>query len=420
MDASPSPHDHARMTNLRGASALRPALLGLVALGLLAPVPAVAAPADPATAPTVVAAAPGDAKIKLTQVASGLSQPLFLTHAGDGSGRLFIVEKTGRIKILKNGQVLGTPFLAIPRQVSSGYEQGLLGLAFHPGFKTNRKLYVNFTDTAGDTVIREYRTCSTNPNVVCMSTARLILKIDQPHANHNGGMLAFGPDGFLYIGMGDGGSAGDPSGNGQKLSTLLGKMLRIDINGTSGTKPYRIPSSNPFAGDIPGFDAIWQYGLRNPWRFSFDRSTGDLWIADVGQGLWEEVDRAVRTTSGAGRGFNWGWKTMEGTHCYSPSSGCSTSGKQLPLLEYDHSSGRCAVTGGYVYRGSNIPLLVGGYVFGDYCSGEIWVVAANASRPAPKTRLLDTSLLISGFGQGPAGELYVLDLGGRAYMIRQA
>ena len=274
------------MTNRRGPVLPRFALLGLLTFGLVAPVSTAAAPVHPATGPANVVAAPGDADIKLTQVASGLSKPVFLTHAGDNSGRLFIVEKTGRIRILKNGAVSSTPFLAIPSQVSAGYEQGLLGLAFHPSFTVNRKLYVNFTDTAGDTIVREYRTCSSNPNAVCTSTARLILKIDQPHTNHNGGMLAFGPDGYLYIFMGDGGGTGDPLGNGQKLTTLLGKVLRIDVNGTTSTTPYRIPSSNPFVG-VAGWDEIWQYGLRNPWRASFDRQTGDMWIADVGQGTWE-------------------------------------------------------------------------------------------------------------------------------------
>jgi glucose/arabinose dehydrogenase len=402
-----------------GPAALRLALLGLLLAGLAAPGTVGAAPVPGTAASAVDAAAPGDARIKLRLVASGLSKPVFMTAPRDNTGRLFIVEKTGRIRILQNGTLKSTPFLSIASQVSTGGEQGLLGLAFHPNHAVNRKLYVNFTDKSGNTIVREYRTCSTNRNVVCTSTARHILKVSQPYSNHNGGMLAFGPDGYLYIGMGDGGGSGDPAGNGQKLNTLLGKMLRIDINGTTSTKPYRIPASNPFANG-GGWPAIWQYGLRNPWRFSFDRATGDLWIADVGQGSWEEVDRAVRTSSGPGRGLNWGWDVLEGTHCFTPPSGCNTAGKAMPLLEYDHAAGRCAVTGGYVYRGTMIPLLVGGYVFGDYCSGEIWVVAANASAPATKTRLLDTSLLISGFGEGPKGELYVLDLQGAIYFIARA
>jgi glucose/arabinose dehydrogenase len=419
MDGGLRAHDHAHMPHIRGAAVSRLALLAVVLGAVIAPLPAAAAPVLPKASTPTVAAAPGDAQIKLTLVAPGLSKPLFMTHANDNSGRLFIVEKTGRIRIYRNGVLFGTPFLSITGAVSSGYEQGLLGLAFHPNYAINRKLYVNFTDRAGDTIIREYRACSTNQNVVCTSTARQIMKIAQPEPNHNGGMLAFGPDGYLYIGSGDGGGTGDPNENGQKLTTLLGKILRIDINGTTSTRPYRIPSSNPFVG-VAGWDEIWQYGARNPWRFSFDRANGNLWIADVGQGDWEEVDRAIKTASGAGKGFNWGWNDMEGTHCYEPPSGCNTSGKQLPLLEYEHTLGRCSVTGGYVYRGTKIPLLVGGYLFGDYCSGEIWVVTASASAPAPRTRLLDTSLLISGFGEGPAGELYVLDLGGRMYLIQKA
>jgi glucose/arabinose dehydrogenase len=382
-----------------------------------------AAPADTlpdvAGAARAVAAAPSDARIKLTLRASGLTKPVFVTSAHDGSGRLFIVEQTGRIKIY-DGHVHATPFLNLAGKVTTGGEQGLLGLAFHPNFKTNRKLYVNFTNLNGTTVIREYRVSASNPNVVDPSTKRLILKIYQPYANHNGGMLAFGPDGYLYIGMGDGGSAGDPGGRAQSTATLLGKLLRIDVNGTSGTRHYRIPTSNPFVG-VTGLDEIWQVGLRNPWRWSFDRSTHDLWIGDVGQGDWEEVDHARRTSSGAGRGVNWGWDVLEGTHCYPPSvSTCNTAGKTMPLLEYDHGGGRCAVTGGYVYRGSAIPALVGGYVFGDYCSGEIWVVAANAAAPATKTLLLDTNLLISSFGENASGELLVTDLGGRLYRIDPA
>jgi glucose/arabinose dehydrogenase len=231
-------------------------------------------------------------------------------------------------------------------------------------------------------------------------------------------MLAFGPDGFLYIGMGDGGAGGDPGNRAQNKESLLGKMLRIGINGTSGSKNYKVPGSNPYVGTF-GWDPIWQIGLRNPWRWSFDRQTGDLWIGDVGQNEWEEVDRAPMTASGPGRGVNWGWNRLEGTHCYPPGSSCSTSGKKMPLAQYSHGTGRCAVTGGYVYRGSDIPALVGGYVYGDYCSGEIWVVAANATAPATPTRLLDTNLLISSFGETGVGELMVTDLGGRLYRVDQ-
>jgi hypothetical protein len=236
------------------------------------------------------------------------------------------------------------------------------------------------------------------------------------------GNIAFGPDGYLYIGMGDGGSGGDPGNRAQSVSTLLGKMLRIDINGTSGTKQYRIPSTNPYVGKT-GLDEIWQRGLRNPWRWSFDKATGNLWIGDVGQNRYEEVDRAVKTTTGAGRGYNWGWHVMEGFHCYLPASGCSTSGKRLPLLEYSHSTnGRCAITGGYVYRGTAIASLRGWYVFGDYCSGEVLAVPNTAtSKPTPVTLFgTGSGRMVSAFGQDTAGELYVVDLGGTVYRIDPA
>ena len=368
-------------------------------------------------APAVTLAAPTDAHIRLALRTSGLSNPVFVTSAHDGTGRLFIVEQTGRIRIYRNGALLSTPFLSIGSQLSTGYEQGLLGLAFHPNFATNRKLYVDFTDVNGDTVIREYRASSTNPNVVATSTARTILKVDQPYDNHNGGMITFGPDGYLYIGMGDGGSGGDPGNRAQRTDTLLGKILRIDVNGSSAAHNYLFPPTNPYVGRT-GRNEIWQIGVRNPWRFSFDRATGDLWIGDVGQNLWEEVDHAPRTSTGAGRGINWGWHVLEGSHCYSPTTGCDTTGKTMPSLDYDHGGGRCAVTGGYVSRGPSVPALLGGYVFADFCSGEIWVIDANAATPASKVLLLDTGYTISSFGENAAGDLYVLDHdGGALYAV---
>jgi glucose/arabinose dehydrogenase len=394
------------------------ATLGVLA-ALVGPAsgPAAAAPMVPDRTIAAPAAAPADARIAFQRKASGLSKPVFITSARDGTGRMFIVEQTGRIRILKNGRIRSTPFLDIRGAVSGGSEQGLLGLAFHPDYRTNRKLYVMFTNRNGDSVLREYRASASHPNVVNTNTKRTILKVAQPYSNHNGGMIAFGPDGYLYVALGDGGSGGDPGNRAQRLDTLLGKILRIDTNGTADGKAYRIPATNPFAGATPGADEIWQFGLRNPWRFSFDRATGDLWIGDVGQNAWEEIDRAVRTASGAGRGVNWGWRILEGTHCYDPPDGCDPDGTALPLLEYAHGGGRCSITGGYVYRGSAIPALRGGYVFADYCSGEIWVVAADAAAPAAKTLLKDTGLLISSFGETGAGELFVVDLGGRLYRI---
>ena len=407
---------------------LRAAGAAILVLGLAgAPLPGAAvvsaAPApDPAPGEYAVAAAPSAASVKLTPVASGLSSPVFVTSPGDGTHRLFIVEKTGRIRILTGGTVLATPFLSLASSVSTGGEQGLLGLAFHPSFKTNHKFYVDYTDTSGNTVIREYRASASSPNRTAAGSGRTLLKIRQPYANHNGGMIAFGPDGYLYIGMGDGGSEGDPGNRAQSTSTLLGKILRIDVNGRSGSYAYRIPSTNPYVGKA-GLDQIWQRGVRNPWRFSFDRSTGSLWIGDVGQNRYEEIDRAVRTSTGDGRGYNWGWRRMEGFHCYSPASGCGTSGLRMPLLEYSHAvNGRCAVTGGYVYRGAAIPSLRGWYLFGDYCSGEVMAVASTAaSRPKPVTLFgTGSGRLVSSFGQDWAGELYVVTLGGTIYRIDPA
>lgn len=365
-------------------------------------------------------AAPAPGSIRLTRVVGGLDKPVFVTSARDGSGRLFIVEKSGRIRILDGGTLRSTPLLNLSGSVSKGSEQGLLGLAFHPRFSTNRRFFVNYTNTSGDSVIREYKVSATDPNRVASGSGRTIIKINQPYSNHNGGMIAFGPDGYLYIGMGDGGSAGDPGNRAQNKDSLLGKMLRINVNGSTSTRNYLIPSSNPYVGK-PGRNEIWQRGLRNPWRWSFDRSTGNLWIGDVGQRRYEEVDRAVKTSTGAGRGVNWGWRVMEGRHCYLPSSGCNRTGKKLPLVEYSHASnGRCAVTGGYVYRGSAVAALRGWYVYGDYCSGEIFAVAAGASSPASPVRLLDTDLLISSFGESAGGELYVVDLAGTLYRVDPA
>jgi glucose/arabinose dehydrogenase len=350
---------------------------------------------------------PAKVRIGFARVARGLSSPVFVTHAGDGSGRLFIVEQGGRIKILQSGTVRSTPFLNLAAKISTGGERGLLGLAFHPSYAQNGKFYVDYTNTAGDTVIAEY-TVSANPNVA-NTTGRILLTIDQPYSNHNGGMLAFGPDRYLYIGMGDGGSAGDPGNRAQSLSYLLGKILRIDVDNKDTGKQYAIPATNPYAGATAGLDEIWSYGLRNPWRFSFDRRLGDLWIGDVGQNRWEEIDRST-VGDGGGRGINFGWRVMEGNACYNPSSGCNTSGKAKPIAVYSHSSG-CSVTGGYVYRGLAYRDLVGGYLFGDFCSGRIWALRAHGSSPQTPVLMADTSLSISSFGEGQDGLLYVTDLG---------
>jgi glucose/arabinose dehydrogenase len=358
------------------------------------------------TDPAPVAAAPS---ATLVTVETGFSHPVLVTHAGDGSGRLFVVEQGGLIKIIKNGNALGTPFLSLTNKISTGAERGLLGLAFHPAYETNRKLYVYYTRGDGDIVVDEYRADPGNPDRALSSSARRILRINHPLSNHNGGHLAFGRGGYLYIGTGDGGGSGDPNNNGQRRDTLLGKLLRIDINGTSGPRAYRVPSSNPLVGK-PGRNEIWSWGLRNPWRWSFDRATGDLWIGDVGQSRWEEVDRS-RLASGAGKGMNFGWRVMEGNHCYKPASGCNRAGKVKPLAEYSHTYG-CSITGGYVYRGSQVASLRGYYVFGDYCSGRIWTLPHAASRPADERLLMNTGHTISSFGEDQAGELYLVDRGG--------
>jgi glucose/arabinose dehydrogenase len=399
---------------------LRAAILSAALLaGLIPGATAASIAPRPMTDGTTVPAAPSSASIALTAIASGLERPVFITSAHDGTGRMFIVEQGGRVLVLKDATVLATPLLDLSSVVSKGGEQGLLGLAFHPSFASNRRFYVNYTNRYGDTVIREYRTSTTSPDRVESGSGRTVLTIDQPYANHNGGMLAFGPDGYLYIATGDGGGAGDPGNRAQSINSLHGKILRINVNGKTSSRGYLVPSSNPYVGRT-GLDEIWQRGLRNPWRFSFDRSTGSLWIGDVGQGRYEEVNRANRTSTGAGRGFNWGWRVMEGTECYRPSSGCSTSGKRVPLSQYSHASyGRCSVTGGYVYRGSAIPALAGYYLFGDFCSGEVLAVKADSYTPASRITLRGpgSGRLISSFGEGQDGELYVVDLRGTIFLV---
>ena len=367
--------------------------------------------------PSAAAVAPSRIHLGLSQVATGFSHPLLVTHAGDGSGRLFVVEQTGKIRIVKDGSVVADSFLDLSVSVSSGGEQGLLGLAFHPNYRVNGRLYVSYTDITGTSVIREYRVSATDPDRVNRSSGRTILRLAQPYSNHNGGNIAFGPDGDLYIGFGDGGSAGDPGGRAQNLGVMLGKLLRIDVDRRTGTLPYGLPADNPFVGR-PGLDQIWAYGLRNPWRWSFDRATGDLWIGDVGQATWEEVDRALAAHGrNAGRGVDLGWNVMEASHCYSPPTSCSRPGRTLPLAEYRHTNGRCSITGGYVYRGSVYPDLVGAYLFADYCSGEIWYLDRGAARGANPIRLLDTEALITSFGQDEAGELYLTDRNGTVYRL---
>lgn len=340
------------------------------------------------------------ASVSLVQIASGLNRPLTITNAGDNSGRLFVVEQGGTIRLIRNGTLVATPFLDISSLVNqAGGEQGLLGLAFPPGFPTRNSFYVNYTDRSGvgNTVIARFG-LSSDPDRADPATRTQVLTFAQPFPNHNGGQLAFGPDGLLYIGSGDGGGSGDPFGNGQNRSVLLGKILRIDV--LSGSVPYSIPSSNPFGNEI------WGYGLRNPWRFSFDRSTGDLYLPDVGENTVEELNFQ---SAGAGSGANYGWNIMEGDRCFADPS-CSSTGLTLPVVEYLHGSGDCAITGGYVYRGSNTALQ-GTYLYGDFCSGRIW--GAQHTGASWQTVLLtDTTFGISTFGEDEAGEIYLADYNG--------
>lgn len=341
--------------------------------------------------------------IALEPFASGFSQPVQLTHAGDGTGRIFVVEQAGRIRILDNGAVHPAPFLDIVPKVLSGGEQGLLGLAFPPGYATSGRFYVNYTRSGdGATVVSRFRV-GTDPSLADPDSEEILLVIPQPFANHNGGQIAFGPDGFLYIGTGDGGSGGDPEGNGQRTDTLLGKILRIDVE--SGSPPYGVPPTNPFVGDPSYREEIWALGLRNPWRFSFDRRTGDLYVADVGQGAVEEVNFQAAGSPG---GQNYGWNVMEGSTCFG-SSTCSTGGLALPVAEYDHGQG-CSVTGGFVHRGNAFPALDGIYFYGDFCQGRIWGLRRTAAA-WENQQLLQPPIRISAFGEDEAGFLYVLSYG---------
>jgi glucose/arabinose dehydrogenase len=347
--------------------------------------------------------------IALVPVLSGLSSPVLVTSARDGSQRLFIVEQRGVIKVLQPGQTVPTDFLDIRSKVLAGGEQGLLGLTFHPQFASNRRFFVDYTrKTDGATVIAEYQVPTTGANVAD-TTETVLLVIAQPFANHNGGMVEFGPDGFLYIAMGDGGSGNDPGNRGQDTTTLLGKILRIDVDHPNGAQPYSSPATNPFLGSVAGADEIYAYGFRNPWRFSFDRSTGDLYAGDVGQGAREEID--IVTLGG-----NYGWRTWEGTLCTGLNgSPCDPAGFVFPIAEYGHTGGRCAVTGGYVYRGSRSSLPAGSYVYADYCTGEMFLLDSGTS-----SLLLDTALNISAFGEDESGELYVVGLGGTVHRIAAA
>ncbi len=369
---------------------------GLLLVGCAFPL----ASSDQRAQPIATATA-GNWTLHLVPVAQDFVQPVHVTHAGDDSGRLFVVEKAGRIRIVRDDVVQPDPFLDITNLVrSSSSEQGLLSVAFHPRYKENGFFYVDYTDQSGDTVIARFR-AAPDADRGDAASATTLLTIEQPAANHNGGQIAFGPDGFLYIGMGDGGGAGDVRGNAQNPAVLLGKMLRIDVD---GAEPYGIPSDNPFVRTEGARPEIWATGLRNPWRFSFDRMTGDMFIADVGQNRLEEINIEPAKQGG----LNYGWNVMEGRDCYQPSSGCEQNGMVQPIADYAHDQG-CSVTGGFRYRGQTMPAFGDAYFFGDYCSGNIWSLTSNGE-DWTMTALLDTDLTISSFGEDEQGELYVVDM----------
>jgi glucose/arabinose dehydrogenase len=348
------------------------------------------------------------AQLSLTRVATGFERPVYVAQA-PGDQRLLVVEQTGKIRVLQNGQVQAEPFLDVSGLVSCCGERGLLGLTFHPKYAENGFFFINYTGREGNTVIARYK-AENNRGVA--GSARIVMTIAQPYANHNGGMVEFGPDGYLYIGMGDGGAGGDPQNHGQNLGSLLGKILRIDVDNPSGNLPYGIPRDNPFVGREGVRPEIWSYGWRNPWRFSFDRSTGDMWVGDVGQNAWEEVHWEGR---GKG-GLNYGWRCKEGNHDYRAGE-CGNKLLVDAVLEYSHGdSGGCSITGGYRYRGQAVASIKGAYIYGDYCTGRIWAGVEGGNRWSAK-ELTRVGFQISSFGEDNSGELYVLDHGGTVYKI---
>ncbi len=388
---------------------MRPALTLIFTLGLLSSV-SIACGSDAAGAS---GPPDGTVAVGLQEVASGLNLPLYLTApVGDGA-RLFIVEKGGAIRIVKDGSLLPTPFLDLTGRVSTGAEQGLLGLAFDPAYADNGRFVVHYTDVGGNTVVSLFRVSDGDPDTADPTSETIVLTAEQPFENHNGGQLLFGADRMLYLGLGDGGSGGDPGGRGQSLTDLLGNILRVDVSSGTG---YTVPPDNPFVGRTDARPEIWSAGLRNPWRFSFDPATGDLYIADVGQNQWEEVD-VVTAAAGAGRGANFGWSAAEGLHCFAAAS-CDLTAFTSPVLEYSHREG-CSITGGYVYRGAAIPALQGHYFYSDYCQG--WIRSfrlqdGQAVEPHQWPTLVPGGPVLS-FGQDAAGEIYVLSAEGRVFRI---
>jgi glucose/arabinose dehydrogenase len=354
---------------------------------------------------------PDPARYQWVEVASDFDSPIYLTHAGDG--RLFVAEQGGLIWVIENGEVLPNPFLDISLLLSDdvfagGYtERGLLSFAFHPDYAENGLFFVSYTDVNGDSVIARYPVMPDDPNLADAESATLILTQDQPFADHNGGYIGFGPDGYLYIGFGDGGSLDDPSGNGQRTDTFLSKILRIDVSADT----YIVPETNPFVENADYLPEIWAVGVRNPWRMSFDRATGDLYIGDVGQWDWEEVNFQPADSPG---GENYGWSAYQGAHPFKDTP--ISSDVTMPIFEYPHSEG-CAITGGYVYRGEMLPELQGVYFFADYCTGRIWTMIRDESGAWEAALFMDTDQVITSFGEDANGELYTLDYKGNVYRL---
>jgi glucose/arabinose dehydrogenase len=342
-------------------------------------------------------------QITLTSPAGGLNRPVHIVHAGDGSGRLFVVEQIGRIRIVVDGALLATPFLDIQQRVSCCGERGLLSVAFPPDYASQGRFYVNYTDVTGDTVVARYGLTG-DPDVADPDSEEIVLSVIQPYANHNGGQLAFGPkDGYLYIGMGDGGAAGDPGNYAQNPASLLGKLLRIDVE-AGDPLTYTIPATNPYTQTAGYRDEIWALGLRNPWRFAFDRQTGDLYLGDVGQYLYEEVDYQPASSPG---GENYGWNIMEGSHCYDQPV-CDPTGLTLPIVEYEHTEGSCSVTGGVVCRGQASSLMQGIYFYADFCSGRVWGLAHDGTA-WQNALLFDADFRITSFGEDESGALWITE-----------
>jgi glucose/arabinose dehydrogenase len=353
--------------------------------------------------------------IGLELVAEGFARPVQIVDPNDASGRLFVVEQGGTVRFLVDGAIQEDIFLDIGDQISTGNEQGLLSMALHPNFAENGTFFIDYTDGNGDTQIERWQVSTDDPNVADPESAVTVLTVDQPYPNHNGGLLLFGPDGYLYVGLGDGGSQGDPHGNGQSLGTLLGKILRIDVDNPDEGLAYGIPDDNPYVGAEGAMPEIWVYGLRNPWRFSFDRASGDLFIGDVGQNVYEEVGLLPEGDDGR----NFGWSVMDGPECYAGSD-CDPSAFEAPIFSYTHEEGGCSITGGYVYRGDAIPELQGVYLTADYCSGLVWGVGRDADGAWGASAPIETGISISSFGEDADGELYVVDLSGGIYRVTAA